>query len=172
MKMIEKEKKVDKQTWYSKGCDLLLKKRFEEAIECFDKVLELDPVDIMTWNYKGVASYTLGRFEDALWSFEKVLELSPGYPVPWNWRGLVLCELGRFEDALGSVEKAIKINPKFGLAHYSKARIESLRKNTNKSIKSLKIAIKLDSEYRNLAKQNPNFDNIRQTKKFKDLVKD
>lgn len=61
--------------WLRKGNVLNDLNRYEEAIRCFDKFLELDPNHAGGWNKKGVALTGLGRHKEALQCFERSLEL-------------------------------------------------------------------------------------------------
>ena len=51
--------------------------RYEEAIQTFDKAIDVDPIFKPPWNGKGEALYRLGRFEDALLSLNRALDLDP-----------------------------------------------------------------------------------------------
>lgn len=39
----------------NQGIELLKKLKFEEAIECFDKYLEIDPINLDTWYFRATA---------------------------------------------------------------------------------------------------------------------
>ena len=53
---------------------------YKEAIECFDKVLEIQPKFAMAWYSKGCALLMLGRYEEALECFNKALAMGDD---PW-----------------------------------------------------------------------------------------
>jgi tetratricopeptide (TPR) repeat protein len=58
--------------WGLKGDALLALQRYEEAIGCFDKVLEMDP-DAATWYWKGLCCFHLRQMEQAIGCFNKTL---------------------------------------------------------------------------------------------------
>ena len=60
-----------------KGTHLLEDAKYDEALECFDKVLSLDPKNTHAWNQKGVALRSLGRYDEAIECFNKALEIVP-----------------------------------------------------------------------------------------------
>jgi tetratricopeptide (TPR) repeat protein len=60
----------------NKGTALAILERYEEALEAFDKVIELEPNHIDAWNNKGAALHDLGKHEEAIKYFDKVIELS------------------------------------------------------------------------------------------------
>jgi len=52
-------------TWISKGTwALFTSKNYEEAIECYDKALKVDPKNVSAWNNKGDALLNLKRYEE------------------------------------------------------------------------------------------------------------
>ncbi|MGA2063210.1 MAG: tetratricopeptide repeat protein [Thermoguttaceae bacterium] len=58
--------------WGLKANSLLELKRYEEAVPCFDKVLEMRPHS-MAWYKKGLCCYNLRRHEEAINCFDKAL---------------------------------------------------------------------------------------------------
>ena len=58
--------------WGLKANSLLELKRYEEAVPCFDKVLEMRPHS-MAWYKKGLCCYHLKRHEEAIRCFDKAL---------------------------------------------------------------------------------------------------
>jgi tetratricopeptide (TPR) repeat protein len=81
------------EDWYNKGLVDKVERRLEEAVQCYDKALELDPKYVQAWYGKGDALYIMGRcgkvvvdleealvlafLEEALLCFDKALELDP-----------------------------------------------------------------------------------------------
>ena len=67
----------DTQEMMKKGMSFLEDGKYEEALDCFEKILvsNLNNPDI--WNKKGVALRSLGRYDEAIESFNKALEFSP-----------------------------------------------------------------------------------------------
>jgi len=64
------------ETWGTKGNVLNQLKYYEEALKCYNKVLELDPNDVNGWYKKGYTLMKLGKNQEALKCFNKVLELN------------------------------------------------------------------------------------------------
>ena len=60
-----------------KGTRLLEDAKYDEALECFDKVLSLNQKNTHAWNQKGVALRSLGRYDEAIECFNKALEIVP-----------------------------------------------------------------------------------------------
>ena len=97
--------------WFSKGFELNNMGKYQEAIEAFDRVVDMDPSNTAAWNNKGYALINLGRYEDGLQACEKALEIDPNNVYAWNNKAWALNNLGRYEEALQSSEKALEIDP-------------------------------------------------------------
>ncbi len=90
--------------------------RSAEAVEHYDKALELNPrADI--YSNRGVALEALGRLDDALDSFNQAVAYRSDYaPAVFN-RGGVLGALGRWAEALADYDRAVALRPD-GAASY------------------------------------------------------
>ena len=60
--------------------------RYEEAIECYDKAIELNPDNPEYWNKKANLLYKLDEvsFEEILKCYDKAIELNPKNPEYWE----------------------------------------------------------------------------------------
>jgi tetratricopeptide (TPR) repeat protein len=94
-----------------KGMDRVKREQFEEALEFFDQVLEMNPENADAWNNKGVALYWMGRPEEALQCYDRALAADPGNLEALRNRAFVLRAMARFEEALETYEKIIAFEP-------------------------------------------------------------
>ena len=93
--------------------DLLIsEKRYEEALEAFNKALEINPKNEYALSNKGIALVNLGRYEEALEAFNKALEINPEDESDLLWKGFVLLSLNKYEETVEAFGKALEINPK------------------------------------------------------------
>jgi tetratricopeptide (TPR) repeat protein len=99
------------RAWKKEGDVLYFKGRYEEAMQCYDKALEIDPSDVDAWRNKGVALSGLGRYADALACFDRALEIMPPYILAWYSKGAALNGLGRYADALACFNIALETMP-------------------------------------------------------------
>ena len=60
-----------------KGVNFLEDGKYEDALDCFEKILAINPDDPDVWNKKGAALRSLGRYDEAIESFNKALEITP-----------------------------------------------------------------------------------------------
>ena len=115
-------------------CDYLY--CYEEALDNFNKALEINPNDHLAWYNRGNALRSLNYFEDAIISYERALELQPDYSDAQDQRDWVLYLLehqdkttishdfalelvsraiGIFLDSGADEDEIVKIIQKFGV---------------------------------------------------------
>ncbi len=105
LEYIEKAISVNPKYGYAymeKGIILLEKRMFEEALECFNRALNLNDAlweDLLF--YKASAEYEMGMYNKALEDLDKVVKLKPKFKEAYLLRSKVRQRLG---DIDGSVE--------------------------------------------------------------------
>ena len=107
--------------WNDKGGNFNSMGRFEEAIQCFDRAIEIYPRYSFPWNNKGNSLRHLGRFDEALQCYDIAIEIDPQYKEAWNNKGNALYSLGRLTEALQCYDKTIEMEPQHTDAWYNKA---------------------------------------------------
>ena len=60
-----------------KGTCLVENGKYEEALECFENALALNPNDPDIINKKGVVLRSMGRYDEAIECFNRSLEILP-----------------------------------------------------------------------------------------------
>jgi len=83
------------KSWFKKGLDLSEAGKYQEALECFEKAIEINPKEEIAWYNKGVALTNLGKHQEALECFEKAIEINPNYEKAWYNKGVALTNLGK-----------------------------------------------------------------------------
>jgi superkiller protein 3 len=144
-----------------------------EALNNFDKVLELKPDFEITWANRGFALYYLGRYEEAIESCNKALEFKYDDYVAWSNKGFALMKLDRYEEAIVSFDRVIEIKPDNHTAWYNKACCYASQNNVELALQNLQQAINIEPEkYRKMAKNDSYFDSIREDNRFRALIQE
>lgn len=120
--------------------------RHDEAVECFDRVLKINPKDVEALNNKGGSLIKLNKYEEAIESLDDALKINHHNFVTYYNKGIALGKLGRYEEAIKSYDAALKIVPDYAIAVYSKgqtllnlASTLSCDKRVKKAEEALKI---------------------------------
>ena len=99
------------ESWYNKGVNLLNFGRYKEALEAFNKAIEIKPDYQEAWFYKGAALIKLGCLNEALEAYNKAIEIKPDFQFAWFIKGVTLTKVGCPNEALEAFNKAIEIRP-------------------------------------------------------------
>ena len=138
-------KELEAWEWTNKGASLKSLGRYEEAIRCLDKALELNPGHVNAWINKGTSLGSLGHHEEAIRCFNRALELDPRNADAWNNKGNSLDSLGRPEEAIRCYDQALELDPRQVNAWTNKgASLNSLGRY-EEAIRCYDKALELDS---------------------------
>jgi tetratricopeptide (TPR) repeat protein len=99
--------------WNTRGNLLLDAGRAEDAIHCFEKSIDIDPVQGAAWSYLGVALQHVGRVAAARQAFDRAIANNPRDADAFYNRANLLVESGKTEAALEDYARAVDINPDF-----------------------------------------------------------
>ncbi|HLG84983.1 MAG TPA: tetratricopeptide repeat protein [Bradyrhizobium sp.] len=95
----------------SLGTCLSRQGRHEEALQAFDKAVQLKPDDANLWHDLGNALVALGRDSEAVLSFRHGLALNPQHWEAANQCAILLYGLGRIEEALACLDACDALRP-------------------------------------------------------------
>jgi tetratricopeptide (TPR) repeat protein len=96
--------------------------RLEEALQVFDRAVQLRPDDGEMWMNLGKALVDVNRQADALLTFQHVLKLNPDHWDAANRAGILLHGLGRVEEALSYFNLCDRIQPNHVPTLYTRGR--------------------------------------------------
>jgi tetratricopeptide (TPR) repeat protein len=130
-----------------KGNEHYFKDEFKQAIECYDKALEIDPKNADAWNNKGGALGSLGKHEEAIEYYDKALKIDPKNAMAWTNKGWSLSNLGRYEEAIEYLDKALEIDPGYAFAWSNKGADLGALGRYEEAIEYLDKALEIDPGY-------------------------
>lgn len=143
---------IDRQPFVYLGLGDVLQRagRYEDALEAFRSVLELDP-DSATAHYDlGVTYARMGRPEEAVDEYERALELQPGglqaAKILNNLGALAQAE-GNLASAATFFERAVEASPAHLESHYNLAMIRLRNGMTDEAIELLERASSLAPDH-------------------------
>jgi tetratricopeptide (TPR) repeat protein len=127
---------------HAQGVTEMRRKRYDRAIDEFDRALKIDPHHIKSLSDRGETHLGLGQLDRALSDFDRVVALAPTDAVAHNDKAWTLLRLGRLSEALESANRSISL--KRGAHNVDTlARIEAAMGRHDEALASYKAAIDL-----------------------------
>ena len=83
----------DAEAYFRKGNKNFASGKYKDAIEDYNKAIELNLQYAEAYNNRGVANFNLGKYKKAIKDYNKVIELNPQYAEAYNNRGNVIVAL-------------------------------------------------------------------------------
>jgi len=116
-----------------------------EAIEVYQKVLELEPQHAAAHINVGTIFYNRQEFAQAEHHYRAAIEADPRYALAYFDLGNVLDETGRVPEAIKAYSTALMLAPTYGDAHYNLALAYEKIKQPRKALKHWRSYVRLDS---------------------------
>lgn len=87
-----------------------INKQHLNALDCYDKALEIDPKNAIAWSIKGLSLHILGRDSEALDCYDQALEIDPKNVLTRSGRSEALFALQRWEEGFASIRTALELS--------------------------------------------------------------
>jgi tetratricopeptide (TPR) repeat protein len=142
----------------------------QHALECLDKLGDPNQQDGHAAYLRGEALRSLDRHAEALVHFHHAADSNPDDIHILLAMGWCYKRTGRLGLAIYALEQAQEIEPGDALIHYNLACYWSLAGNKERALPYLSTAFDIDSSYRDLVDDEPDFDPIRDEPDFQALL--
>ena len=86
--------------WKEKGNHLVQERKYQEALDCYTKAIELDKNDPILYSNRSAMYYNLNDFENALLDAEEAIYLKPDYAKAYLRKGNTLEKQYKYQEAL------------------------------------------------------------------------
>jgi tetratricopeptide (TPR) repeat protein len=126
------------------GAALLRLERPEEAVQAFEKAVQLKPDDADLWRHRGNALFKAGRSGEALPCFQRAAELNPVDADSAYRAGVLLKEEGRLPEALVYLDRSADAQPDHAPIFATRGFIRAGLKRYEQAIGDYEQAIRLD----------------------------
>jgi tetratricopeptide (TPR) repeat protein len=120
--------------------------KYEEAIQCYDKAIELNPSNSAVYHNKGNALQVLGKNEAAIECYNQAIALDSRCPKAYTNKGNALQALGKNEEAIKSYNQAIALDSICPKAYTNKGNALQALGQNEAAIECYNQAIALDSK--------------------------
>jgi len=157
--------------YVEQGKAFYFENRFEDAIACYDKAIQMEPQNHRAWFSRGAGLVKLQQWDEALVSYDNAIDLKPDLSEAWFGRGTVLAKQQDLEGAIAAYDTAIVLKPDFFAAWFGRARCYALQGNTEAVLENLQQAMQLNGDRtKEAAKTDTAFDTLRENPLFKALL--
>lgn len=102
--------KFNARGWYKKAEDHYNNGRYELALLCANKSIEIHYNYSDSWTLKGTSLYMLGRYTESIDCCNMAISLNPDDARAWHTKGIALYRLGRYKEAVCSCNNALGID--------------------------------------------------------------
>jgi tetratricopeptide (TPR) repeat protein len=133
--------------WYNKGVVLGNLGRSQEAIECYDKAIQIDPNYADAWYNKGVILGSLARNLEAIECYDKTIQINPSDANAWYNKGVALGSLGKNPEAIECYDKTTQIDTNYYLAWYNKGVTQENLGRSKEAIECYDKTIQINPNY-------------------------
>ena len=107
---IDSNNPKDQQFWSIRGVILDALQRYEEAIKCYERCVEINPVSTESLYSKGYDFYRLGENIKALEIYDEALRINPAESGGWYNKGVVFASMSKTDDALMCFTKSVELD--------------------------------------------------------------
>jgi tetratricopeptide (TPR) repeat protein len=161
---------ADAETSLSRGDFFYQQGKFKEAIASYDWSLELKPDNHVTLHNRGTTYIKLEKYDEAMADFKRALEIKPGSVDALYNRGYTYLKKKKYDEAMADYKQLLSLKPEDASALYNLACVFSLQNKIDDALVNLEKAISINKKYREDAKTDTDFDNIRNDSRFKELI--
>ena len=88
----------DESYWDKKGVALSDTGKYEQAIEAFNRALEIKPDYYKAWKNKGIALRKFGKYKEAIEAYDKALKIKSDYQDALYHKGFDLEECEKYRQ--------------------------------------------------------------------------
>ena len=106
------------------GNQAFAQKNYEEAIEFYNKAIELNPSDATFYSNRSGCYASMEKYAEALSDAEKAIQSNPNFIKGYSRKGFALIKLGKEEEALEAYDAGLKVDPSNEQLLKDKASIE------------------------------------------------
>lgn len=110
----------DKQQFFYRGQYMLFDGKYQQAIENFNRLIQLDASLYEAYFFRGIGKYNLGDFLGAKADFDRSLAINPVYTMAYHYRAITLSRLGQYDNALQDLREAVDLRPSYNGLYFSR----------------------------------------------------
>lgn len=167
-KEVEKKKQLEDK--YIEAFNIFHSGMYSKAVAMADEIIALDSNYYKAYNIKGIALCYGKEYEEGMKNIDKALSIKGDYGYARFNKALAYELYGHYDDALQWYDKALEVE-NYVWSYYGKASIYGRKGDVANTVKYLKTAIDMDPNVKEEAKKEADFNNVRNSEEFQNLIK-
>lgn len=121
--IVKTAQQIEAEKYLNIGIKKYADGEYQEAIEAFNKSIEVLSSFSEAYNGRGIAKFILEDYKGAIEDYTIAIELNPDYAKAYYNRSLVERKIKQYQRASEDCDKAIKLKKDYAEAYYSKGLI-------------------------------------------------
>uniref|UniRef100_A0A5K3FRZ1 TPR_REGION domain-containing protein n=1 Tax=Mesocestoides corti TaxID=53468 RepID=A0A5K3FRZ1_MESCO len=105
------EDKAMAENLKTQGNSCMAAEKFKEAIACYSRAIELDPMNAIYYCNRAAAHSRLNKNEECVADCKLAIKIDPKYSKAYGRMGLAYSNMGNFTKAIESYKKAVSLDP-------------------------------------------------------------
>jgi tetratricopeptide (TPR) repeat protein len=118
--------------------------RYEQAIELYDRALELDPNFSEAFRKRGLSYRELGDYDRCFADYDRALEADPANGNAYRSYAMALQKLDRHQEAVRWADRGLEVDPDFANLWLTRAVSHNALGDTRRAIADCDRALELD----------------------------
>jgi len=127
-----------------KGESFYLNGNYNEALDCFQKALNMDENLLTAWKYQGMIEQQMDHQREALKSLKRALKIEPDNPETIYYLALSLNEIGNYKECQDLAEKLTRLRGDWDDAWCVLGMVQQALGEDEKAIKAYHNALKIN----------------------------
>lgn len=134
--------------YFKEGVDHLNSKRYDEAIQDFDKAIEIDEDYKEAYLERGKCCRYNNQLKEAMEDFNRAIEIDKNYKAAYLQRGWYYGHENQLEKAIENFNRAIEIDKDYKEAYFFIGICYYFQKMFKEAIEEFNKAIEIDRDYK------------------------
>ncbi len=143
---------------------------YKQAIKAIRNALKYDPEYLSLYLNQMIIFNHLEWYDSTKGAAFEFISKQPNEPISLIQLGVAYYELNQPDSALWAIDSALTIYPELGIAHYYRGLIMLAKNDKETAIEEIIQAIELDDAYKEMAREDPELEPIKNDAQLKELI--
>jgi tetratricopeptide (TPR) repeat protein len=130
--------------WMIKGYTAINEERFNDAIQAYNKALEITPQNDTCYHLRGVAFARSHNPSKAIEDLNRAIDINPAFALAYKDRAIIRFQLGETELAFRDINRSLEINSKEELFYSARGVFYAMTGNQQEAIEDHTYALQLN----------------------------